>query len=207
MRGRSIVLAVGAHPDDIEFGCGGALAKHLELGDEVYVIVMTNGERGSHEIDRKECLISLKRLGVKEIFFGNFPDGSLTDDCRTVSFIEDFIIKLGVTRVYTHAPNDRHQDHRACSRAVSSASRKIIEILLFQGPSTLFFEPHYFIQLSDKNFTKKISSIKCYKTQIKKGTINPKIIKNLAEIYGTSCNKRYAEAFAINHLFREESNV
>ncbi len=70
---RNVILAVGAHPDDIEIGCGGTLAKHIERGDDVYVIVMTNGERGNHNMDRSECLRSLQTLGVKGVFFGNFP--------------------------------------------------------------------------------------------------------------------------------------
>jgi LmbE family N-acetylglucosaminyl deacetylase len=201
------VLAVGAHPDDIEIGCGGTIAKHLSVGDKVYVLVLTNGEKGNHTEGRKECLNSLKNLGVNDIFFGNFPDGFLNDDHKTVNFIECIINKLNITRVYTHSPDDRHQDHRNCSRAVSSAARKITEILLFQGPSTTLFEPHYFVELSESNFAKKISSLYNYESQIKKGTINPRLISNIAELHGATCNKSFAEAFAINHLFREDSDV
>jgi LmbE family N-acetylglucosaminyl deacetylase len=204
---RNIILAVGAHPDDIEIGCGGTLAKHIERGDDVYMIVMTNGERGNHNMDRSECLKSLQTLGIKGIFFGNFPDGALSDDFLVVSFIEKYINELGVNRVYTHSPNDRHQDHRSCSRAVSSAARKITEILLFQGPSTTSHEPHYFIELSPSNFRKKIDSVNCYESQISKGIVNPKLISHLAEIHGATCNKMFAEAFAINHLFKEDSDV
>ncbi len=206
MRG-NIILAVGAHPDDIEFGCGGALVKHLALGDKVYAIVMTNGEKGNHKYGREECLASSKILGLTDIFFGNFPDGSLTDNQETVNFIENYINKLGVTRVYTHSPDDRHQDHRRCSYAVSAAARKITEILLFQGPSTTSFEPHYFIQLSGNQFVRKVASVKCYETQITKGTINPRLVKSIAEIHGATCKKKYAEAFAINHIFRSDSDV
>ncbi len=207
MRVKNVVLAVGAHPDDIEMGCGGALAKHLEVGDEVYCLVLTNGERGNHSLGREECLVSSKLLGLKDIFFGGFTDGFLTDDFETVNLIEGFINKLGVNRVYTHSPHDRHQDHRNCSRAVSSAARKITEILFFQGPSTTTFEPHYFIQLSDGHFEKKISSVRCYKSQIGKGVVDPRWLTNLAELNGAMCNEKYAEAFAVNHIIRGKNDV
>ncbi|MFH1332273.1 MAG: PIG-L deacetylase family protein [archaeon] len=207
LKDKNVVLAIGAHPDDIELGCGGALAKHIALGDSVYCLIMTNGEKGKHSAGKEECLASLNALGLKEVFFGNFADGFLSDDQTTVNFIETFINKFGVTRVYTHSPNDRHQDHRNCSHAVSSAARRIKDILLFQGPSTISFEPHYFVELSDSNFARKIEALSCYGSQLSKGTINPNLTRNIAELHGAMCNKKYAEAFAVNHLFREESDV
>ncbi|MDP3026588.1 MAG: PIG-L deacetylase family protein [Nanoarchaeota archaeon] len=204
------ILAIGAHPDDIELGCGGTIAKHLELGDNVFVLIMTNGEIGKHSLNRQECLTSLKLLGVKEsnIIFGNFPDGNLLDNYITVDFIEKQLKRLNITKVYTHDPHDRHQDHRKCSLSVSSAARKIPEIFLFQGPSTNpTFEPHYFIELSQENFIKKMDALNCYDSQIKKGSINLRLIKNLAELNGAGSEINYAEAFAVNHMFRKGKNV
>jgi LmbE family N-acetylglucosaminyl deacetylase len=204
------VLAVGAHPDDIELGCGGTLAKHLRNGDRVYVLVMTNGEQGKHTPERKECFASLMNLGLKEedVFFGNFPDGAISDDVKTVDFIERLLVKLGITRVYTHYYNDRHQDHRACSNAVSSAARRIPEILLFQGPSTRVpFEPHYFIELSEDEMDKKFGALECYKTQIDKGIVNLDWVENLAKYNGLSHHKEYAEAFAINHVLKGKNDL
>jgi LmbE family N-acetylglucosaminyl deacetylase len=204
------ILAVGAHPDDIELGCGGTLVKHLEAGDDVFVLVMTHGERGSHAPVKIECLSSLKKIGIKEknIFFGNFPDAYLTDNFETVNFIEGLINRLGITRVYTHHFNDRHQDHRNCSNAVSSAARKVPEIFLFQGPSTkASFEPHYFIELLEKHFQKKLESLNSYETQINKGIINLEWVKNISQVNGLLNGKKYVEAFAINHVLRGAKDV
>jgi len=204
------VLAVGAHPDDIEFGCGGAIAKHLERGDRVFVLIMTNGERGNHSYNNQECLNALEKLGIKrsDIIFGNFPDGYLKHDHKTVSFIEGYINKFNISRVYTHYPNDRHQDHINCSRAVSSAARKIPELLLFQGPSTGDpFEPHYFVEVFDEHLEKKVDALNCYKTQIEKGILNLKLVEGIALIYGKKGDSKYAEAFALNHLFKKNKNV
>ena len=207
---RKNILAIGAHPDDIELGCGGSIIKHLELGDEVYVLVLTNGEKGNHSPGRKECLKSLRSLGIKRknIFFANFSDGHVSDDLNVVNFIEELINRLKIVRVYTHHFNDRHQDHRNCSYAVSSAARKVPEIFLFQGPSTkVSFEPHYYIELFDKHINKKIESMSCYKSQIKKGIVNLDWVRSLARINGYTNNKKYAEAFSINHMFREGEYV
>ena len=204
------ILAVGSHPDDIEFGCGGTIAKHLELGDEVFVIIMTNGERGNHPINKKECLSSLKIMGIKEsnIFFGNFPDGNLQDNREVVVFIEEIIKKFNINKVYTHFPGDRHQDHRNCSNAVSSAARSVPEIFLFEGPSTnVTFEPHYFVELSDEQIKKKIASLNCYKSQMNKKNLNVEWVESLAKVYSLKSYADYSEAFAINHILRKGKDV
>jgi LmbE family N-acetylglucosaminyl deacetylase len=204
------ILAVGAHPDDVELGCGGVLVKHLDLGDEVHVLVMTNGDKGNHTMNREECLASLDSLGVKKenIFFGNFPDGFLRDDFNTVSLIESYIKKLNITRVYTHSPSDRHQDHRSCSLSVSSAARNISEIFLFQGPSTKApFDPHYFIEISEKQLGKKLKALGNYKTQIAKGIVNVQAIDCLARLNGAHHKTDCAEAFALNHALKRGKDV
>ena len=204
------VLAVGAHPDDVELGCGGVLAKHLELGDEVYVLIMTNGNKGNHTVNSEECLASLNSLGIKKrnIFFGNFPDGFLRDDFNTVNAVESYIKKLNIGRVYTHSPYDRHQDHRNCSLAVSSAARDISEIFLFQGPSTKApFEPHYFIEITEEQLARKLKALSFYKTQIEKGIVNVEAIECLARLNGTHHKAGYVEAFALNHALKRGKNV
>jgi len=207
---KSNILAIGAHPDDVEFGCGGALRKHIENGDEVYVLILTNGEKGNHSLDKKECMASMGELGIKEenIIFGGFPDGFVKHDFETVNFIEGWINKLGINRVYTHDAHDRHQDHVNCSLAVSSAARKIPELLLFQGPSTKDpFEPHYFIEVLDEHLEKKINALKSYKTQIAKGILDLRMAEGFAIIHGRKGESEYAEAFALNHFFAKGKNI
>jgi LmbE family N-acetylglucosaminyl deacetylase len=204
------ILAVGAHPDDVEMGCGGALLKHLMVGDEVFVLILTNGEKGKHSPGKSECLKSLKRIGIKSenIIFGNFRDGFVIDNFETVSFIENQIKKHGISKVYTHDPNDRHQDHRNTSYSVSSAARKVPEILLFQGPSTHSnFDPHYFIEISGRELNKKIWALKSYESQIKKGILNIPWLKSLAVVNGMKNNVLFAEGFSINHLLRRGKDV
>ena len=204
------VLVVGCHPDDVELGCGGTIAKHLERGDSVYALTLTNGEQGKHAPNLKECLQSYKTLGIPKnnSFFAEFPDGYIRDDQRTVNFIEELIKQKGITRVYTHHYNDRHQDHRNCSKATSAAARKVNEIYLYEGPSTNpGFDPHIFLEISKSQLQKKLDALSCYQTQIKKGIVNLDWIKSLAGHRGFAGNVPYAEAFAPNHIFRGGSSV
>lgn len=204
------IMCIGAHPDDIELGSAGTILKHLQNGDEVYALILTNGEMGNHPIDRRECLDSLKKIGIKNenIVFGNFPDGFVEANLKTIKFIEDNLKKYKIQRVYTHSPDDRHQDHRNLSLSVTSAARKIPEIFHFQGPSThLSFVPHYFIELSKEEVDKKIESLSCYKTQVEKGIIDIEFAKNIAIVNGKAVNAGFAEAFFINHLLRSGKDV
>ncbi len=204
------ILFIGAHPDDIELGCGGTVSKHIELGNRVYALIMTNGEKGKHPLTKYECFSSLKTLGLEEsdIFFGNFPDGFLKNDFETINFIEKIINDLNISTVYTHYYEDRHQDHVNCSKAVSAAARKIPVLFLFEGPSTqVVFEPHYFVELSEENIQKKILSLGSYESQLQKGTIDLDWIRSLARVNGSRCNSKYSEAFALNHFIAGGKNV
>ena len=204
------VLVIGCHPDDVELGCGGTIVKHLDKGDEVYILVMTNGDKGNHHPEFKECFESLEILGVKKsnIIFGNFPDAQLTDGYDTVNFIDRCIETYKINRIYTHHFEDRHQDHRNCSRAVSSAARDIPELFLFEGPSTtVYFDPHVFIEINDHHLRKKIEALRCYKSQIQKGVIDLDWVQSNAKVKSLGTKGKFAEAFAINHLHIGGNNV
>src|SRR5262249_8592937 len=82
---RMTVLAVGAHPDDVELGCGGALLTHVANGDRVAMLILTKGERGPQDslprVREQEEAAAL--VGAK-LFWGDFEDGAVPDDRRTV---------------------------------------------------------------------------------------------------------------------------
>ena len=90
------ILAIGAHPDDIELGCGGTLMKEIEMGKKVGLMDLTQGElgtRGSKEIRKQEAELARDFMGAK------FRDNLLLDDC----FFEnnrDNQIKLISTNIY-----------------------------------------------------------------------------------------------------------
>lgn len=180
------VLAVGVHPDDIEFGMGATLAKHINLGHEVSVLVLTDGERdekGNYITSKKrreESIKALEILGYKtQVRFLNFP--KITIDQETIKPLESLINQLEPDRIYTHSRNDRHQDHRNCSWAVLSAGRYVFEILLFEVYSVFpDFVPNYIINFSKDLLDLKIRALSQFKTQFKNMDLITKMIEGMA---------------------------
>ena len=99
-----IILAVGAHPDDIEFGCGGTLIKYAKKGHNVFLLVLTLGSFGGGvDIRRKEQLKAVKFIGVKDLFWGGFKDTELTDNRNLVLKIDEVIRKVNPEIVFLNS--------------------------------------------------------------------------------------------------------
>jgi LmbE family N-acetylglucosaminyl deacetylase len=118
-------LAVGAHPDDIEFGCGGTLAKWAAAGTDVHFLILTDGSKGTWSVDDDlDALVTTRQAEARDaattlaratVHFGGFVDGELESDragreavCRTIREVRPDVV-LG------HDPWKRyrlHPDHR-----------------------------------------------------------------------------------------------
>ncbi len=82
------VLAIGAHPDDIEYGCGGMLAKYAQRGHAIFMFVASDGALGGDgDVRRQEQKDSARILGVREVFWGGYPD-------TEVPLSRDLIVRL-----------------------------------------------------------------------------------------------------------------
>ena len=133
MAGKS-VLAVGAHPDDIELGCGASLLAHAAAGDVVTMLVMTGGESGPGAAGRHgEQRNAARALGAS-LRWGGLRDCSLVADSATVAVVESVLADAQADLVYVHAPEDSHQDHRATAAATLSAARRLSRVLHYQSP-------------------------------------------------------------------------
>lgn len=202
-RKTATILAIGAHPDDIEVGCGGTLQVLTELGYEVHGIILTDGERGGNGKERvQEALISGRTLGLKNVFFEHLEDGKLYFDADTVNIIEEYIKKLQPQKVFSHSRQDRHQDHWNCARITQAAARKgVNDILMYEiyGSALSSFTPHYITDISE-TINSKLASIKAHQSQVKKGTLNLEGLREHAGSVGKEYGYRYGEAFEINHL-------
>lgn len=200
------ILAVGAHPDDIELGCGGTLMKKIKEGYNTYAIVLTKGEKGLHCPASLECKKSASMLGIKGLHILDFKDTHVPNDGRVVSVIESYVKKYNPEIIYGHTPNDRHQDHRNASLATQSAGRGVPKLLLFECPSsTVDFVPHYF-EIINESIDDKIRALKNYRTQLERDSIfDIDWVKYSASYWGFKNRKRgdektYAEAFELNHF-------
>ena len=118
------ILAFGAHPDDVELGCGATIAKEISLGKEVGIVDLTRGElgtRGSAEIRDVEAAKAAEILGVSVRENLNFRDGFfLNDEAHQLKIIK-MIRKYQPEIVLCNAIDDRHIDHAKGSKLVSDA--------------------------------------------------------------------------------------
>lgn len=119
------VLAVGAHPDDVELGCGGTLAKLVRLGNRVGILHLTAGEagtRGTPEERRAEAAAAGAILGAAEVLFLDCGDGDLRTGTVEVDAVVGVLRRLRPTVVLAPPPSDRHPDHGRAHQLVVDAS-------------------------------------------------------------------------------------
>jgi bacillithiol biosynthesis deacetylase BshB1 len=118
------ILAFGSHPDDVELGCGGTLAKEIALGKKAGIIDLTRGElgtRGSVEIRNQEAAASAKILGVSVRENLDMRDGFFVNDEAHQLKIIQMLRKYRPEIVICNAIDDRHIDHGKGSKLVSDA--------------------------------------------------------------------------------------
>jgi LmbE family N-acetylglucosaminyl deacetylase len=191
------VLAVGAHPDDIELGCAGTLAAHRAAGDCVTMLVLTGGQNGPGTgVDRRAEAEAAARALDCLLVWGRLVDCAVAPDSATIAAVETVISGVEADVVYVHAPDDSHQDHRAAAAATMSAARHTSRILHYRSPSTVRFEPSLFVDVS-AHLDRKLAALSCHGSQVEgSAMVDPDVVAASARHYGAQARVRYAEAFA-----------
>ena len=198
------ILAIGAHPDDIELGCGGLLTKAARAGHKVFMCTLTRGAASGDPDQRsRELLQSAKFIGASGVRIGDFEDTKLRVDDQLINFIESYISSVDPDLILTHYHGDVHHDHRAVSTATQEAGRFDSNILAYESPLTRNFEPKVYYDISDV-IDDKIELIRIYWSQRSKLYTKANAIKALSEFralqsrLNTSIN--YVEAFDVLKL-------
>ncbi len=194
-----VILAVGAHPDDIELGCGGTLHKARENQIRVIALYLTKGEKsGSKEARMKESQDALGVLGVNEVFFEDYPDTQIPDSHEVIECLEKYAVKFKPQVVLTHTVNDIHQDHRCVGWLSMTAFRDIPKILSFETPRVrpAAFIPNYFVDISG-SVEKKWKALQCHVSQHDKRYLTYESMINLSSFRGSQVGVKAAEAFEI----------
>jgi len=195
-----VVLAVGAHPDDIEFGCFGTLAK-LSKKTRIHIINLSAGELGGPKTRRiQECKQSAKLLNAKLTIL-NYPDGDIPVNAEIINELRIRVKKIAPQIVFTLSPHDTHQDHRNASRVTISSCKDVNEVLFYEVPSTEnAFHPNVFYDVTDC-FHLKEKSLNHHSTQRRKPYWNLTALRGLAKFraYQCGCDGLF-EAFS---LYRE----
>ena len=200
------VLAIGAHPDDIEVGCSGTLAKYAKNGHEIYMLVMTEGHMGGEgTIRKKEQTRSAKILKPRELIWGGYKDTLLEPHMnQMIHDIEAVIRKIDPDFIFVQHREDTHQDHRALANATVSATRYVRNVLFFEGPTTQNFSPTIFVDIQDTLET-KLAMLQAHRSQVAKtnieGTAITDVARSTAVFRGIQGRVRFAEAFVPLRLF------
>ena len=195
---RQSVLAIGAHPDDIEIGAGGTLLAHRAMGHEVSILTLSRGARGGTEAARAgESELAARVLGAT-LYLGDLQDTSISESDPTISVISRVVESVRPTAIYTHSFHDVHQDHRNTYRAAMVAVRNIGRVYCFQSPSaTVDFRPTRFVNIDD-HLARKLKAIDAFASQVEvRAYLEPDLIRSTARYWSRFGGGRYAEAFEV----------
>lgn len=163
--GKLRVLAIGAHPDDIELGCGGALAAHRAHGDDVAMLVLTDGNGRPHPPGQRirEAEAAAELLGAT-LYWGGLEDRAIGGGQETVRVIDEVIEAVEPDVVYTLWGDDTHQDHVATNMASCAAARRVSRVLLYESPTSIGFLPTLFVDIGAFLET-KLAAIRAHASQ------------------------------------------
>jgi LmbE family N-acetylglucosaminyl deacetylase len=194
----SRILAIGAHPDDIELGCGGSLAKASKAGAEIRAVIFSRGRRGAlSEADRAaETQRALQSIGVQSIRVCDFEDTRLTFALNDmIGVLEEEVRSFKPTRVYTMFQLDRHQDHRAVFEASTIACRSVKQLLGYETPSSYpNFMPTIFEEIGDE-LEAKVTALNCHESQGDRLYMQEEKIRSAANFRGAQVDRGPCEGF------------
>jgi bacillithiol biosynthesis deacetylase BshB1 len=224
------VLAIAAHPDDIELICGGTLVRARMLGRSTGILDLAAGELGSlgtPELRAKEAAKAAKVMGVSVRENLGFPDGGIQNTLETRAKVALVIRRLKPKIVITHSQHGRHPDHPIVAQLVRDACfvaglkkvepsvaphrpRKVLHALSFREDNQ---KPTFVVDISE-SFEKKVEAIKCYESQfgeaIQAGEVYPngeplyELIRHHAAHYGSLIRCLYGEPFYTTETMRVE---
>ncbi len=198
------VLAVGAHPADVELGCGGALLAHRDRGDEIHMLVMTRPGRGLLPGSRGEAeqMLAAEQLGAM-LHWGGFEDGAVPSTREAVAAVEAVLVACGCDVVYGHAPEDSHQDHRSTAQATLAAARRSRQLLWYELPTSLHFDPAIFVDLEGR-VGAKLELLGAHRSQLDAdGPIDFGAVAGRARHRGSQARVAHAEAFETHRFVWE----
>jgi len=214
------ILAVGAHPDDIELLCGGTLAKYAQAGHHVAMITIANGDMGSAtlppaqiaEIRRKEAEAAAAVIGARFVCLG-VGDVKVVPDLPTRAKLTAEIRRARPDLILTHAPNDYMHDHRNTSALALDAAFDatipniktdaepipLVPIYFMDTIAGVGFEPTEYVDISE-HFQTKRRMLACHESQVAWIAAHDQVdlmeaMEILSRFRGLQAGVPYAEAF------------
>ena len=206
MSKKQSVIAFGAHPDDLEIGMGGTLAKLAGLGYDVNLVIATLPNFVKTDIKeqrRIEATMSAKTLGCKSPQFLDLSPDEITIGRKFVTMINEIISKHKPEAVFTQWIGDSHQDHQALTRAVIAASRDSNNLFMYEttipgGLTENAFRPQLYIDITE-TLEVKSNALDCFHSQKNNrcGNLWIDAVVGRCSYRGYQMNVKYAEAFEV----------
>ncbi len=193
------ILALGAHPDDIEIGCAGTLINCVKQSHEVYLGVLTDGSAGGDpEVRRREQEESARIMGAKKVLWGPYEDTKLSVSRESIGVIDAWIAEIKPTYVFVTYSKDNHQDHRNLAKIAIAATRHIKNVLFYEVPSSNEFFPVLFNDINPV-IDLKIDVLKAHASQITQTHVEHvsilDVAKASAHFRGVQGKLKFAEGF------------
>ncbi len=198
------ILARGAHPDDIEFGCGGLLTKLSRRNHSIYMALATTGQSGGGAKQRVKEQEEAAALLNAELIWGDFVDTELMCTHKLIKFIEKAMEKSNPDEIYFNFERDLHQDHVQMAKAALSATRAHPCVMMYEDYTSVDFSPDIFVDI--KGFLEdKYHLLLRHQTQVAKPCIEQMDIiestLSMASYRGFQAKVKYAEGFkAVRYL-------
>jgi LmbE family N-acetylglucosaminyl deacetylase len=205
------ILAIGAHPDDVELGCAGTILKFQEQGAEVDIVVARddNAPRPSVRRDRsqmqKEYRDSERVLGIEFNIMTNPYDDTgrprLEWNNASITQMDEVVNAKPYDLIITHSKGDHHNDHQNTFNIVNSSLRRYRgEFWCMEGGpysnKNKIFNPTVFVNITEQ-IEKKLDSVKCYTSYFDATLLHN--IRGLAAYRGQMLGVKYAEAFELQY--------
>lgn len=202
------VLAISAHTDDVELGCGGTISRLLEEGSEVRAMAFSRADTllsGEFQPDEpeREMLAAMAHIGMKKenVLVRDFPVRHFSEHRQAIlqelwEMNEAFKPDL----VLMHRPRDLHQDHMVIAQEGMRAFKKTT-ILCYELPwNTVQVDTEAFVVLEDRHMEAKLGALAFYRTQSFREFLDEEFIRGWARTRGVQVGRRWAECFEVPRL-------
>jgi len=194
------ILFLGAHPDDIELGCGALLANISKRVDILAVTLSDNQKNTALAKVVDEHYQSMEILGVgsEQIVLGPFETRNFPRDRQEIlEFLFDLNRKHRPDMVFVHTQADIHQDHSVTTMEALRAFRGTTVLGFDVMRSSYGFFPHFLIEVTQEDIEKKVEALAAYETYKEKYYFSPEIIRSTCVRHGSLAERPFAEGFDI----------
>lgn len=206
------ILAIGAHFDDVELGCGGALINHRNKGDDITILVVTKSgyisKTTNHVRDNQVAYNEGRKsadLLHANLITGNFETLKLSASMELINYLCEQIRKINPQIVYTHFIGDQHLDHQAIAKASLIATRNVNKILSYVSnvyDTNPVFSPNYIINISN-TFKDKLKLLDCFESEKETHILWKRQLEVVNGMYGVKIGKEFAEPFQVIKIVEE----